>query len=169
MIRRKIPLNVWELPLKKVFLYLFVAILSLSAGVAYQLYNQSDFSTLEGNSYTFKDLHGKWVVINYFAEWCAPCLREIPELNEFHDTIQGQENVVLFGVSYDAIQDHELSLLAEKYDIQFPLINEIESSMPFEMPKYLPATYLIKPDGSLAGQLLGEQSQQTLLEAIKTK
>ncbi len=155
--------------MKKVFLYVFVGMLSLSIGVAYQIYSQTDFSTLEGKSYTFKELQGKWLVINYFAEWCAPCLREIPELNEFHHTMQEQGDVVLFGVSYDAIQDHELSLLAEKYDIQFPLINELDTAMPFDPPKYLPATYLIRPDGTLAGQLLGEQSQQSLLEAIQAK
>ena len=109
---------------------------------------------------------GKWIIINYFAEWCAPCLREIPELNDFKALTDGKQNAVLFGVSYDAMQDHELSLLAKKYNIEFPLINNVKTALPFETPKYLPATYLIRPDGTLEGQLLGEQNSKSLNQAI---
>jgi len=143
-----------------------VGISSLALGITYQLNNRYDFTTLDGSTYQFKELQGKWIVINYFAEWCAPCLREIPELNEFSKLIDRNQNAVLFGVSYDAIQDHELSLLAEKYNIEFPLINNIKTALPFESPKYLPATYLIRPDGTLAGQLLGEQNSKSLNQVI---
>jgi len=64
------------------------------------------------------------------------------------------------------MQDHELSLLAKKYNIEFPLINNVKTVLPFETPKYLPATYLIRPDGTLAGQLLGEQNSKSLNQAI---
>jgi thiol-disulfide isomerase/thioredoxin len=151
---------------KKILLYLVIGLTSLSLGVAYQLNTRYDFSTLDGSTYQFKELQGKWVVINYFAEWCAPCLREIPELNEFKKLTDSKQNAVLFGISYDAMQDHELTLLAEKYNIAFSLINNIETNLPFETPQYLPATYLIRPDGTLAGQLLGEQNSKSLSEAI---
>lgn len=152
--------------MKKILLYLVIGLTSLSLGVAYQLNTRYDFSTLDGSTYQFKELQGKWVVINYFAEWCAPCLREIPELNEFKKLTDSKQNAVLFGISYDAMQDHELTLLAEKYNIAFSLINNIETNLPFETPQYLPATYLIRPDGTLAGQLLGEQNSKSLSEAI---
>ncbi|MFQ3206816.1 MAG: peroxiredoxin [Glaciecola sp.] len=152
--------------MKKVLLYLVVGIISLSLGIAYQLNNRYDFTTVDGSTYQFKELQGKWIIINYFAEWCAPCLREIPELNKFKKLSDSKQNAVLFGISYDAMQDHELTLLAEKYNITFPLINNIDIALPFETPKYLPATYLIRPDGTLAGQLLGEQNSKSLSEAI---
>ncbi|MFQ3249734.1 TlpA family protein disulfide reductase [Glaciecola sp.] len=155
--------------MKKIVLYLVVSISALTLGISYQLHNRYDFSTLDGSTHQFKELEGKWVVINYFAEWCAPCLREIPELNEFKTFSDKAQTAVLFGVSYDALQDHELSLLAEKYNINFPLINHVETALPFETPKYLPATYLIRPDGTLAGQLLGEQSMKSLNEAVGNK
>jgi thiol-disulfide isomerase/thioredoxin len=152
--------------MNKILLYLLTGLISLSVGVAYQLNNRYDFTTLDGSTYQFKELQGKWIVINYFAEWCAPCLREIPELNEFKKLTDGKQNAVLFGISYDAMQDHELTVLAEKYNITFSLINHIETKLPFEMPKYLPATYLIRPDGTVAGQLLGEQNSRSLNQAI---
>lgn len=153
--------------MKKTFLYVVVGLLSLTVGITYQLSSRYDFTTLDGSTYQLKDLQGKWVVINYFAEWCAPCLREIPELNEFKKLTDESGNAILFGVSYDALQDHELSLLAKKYNITFPIINNVETEFPFEGPKYLPATYLIRPDGTLAGQLLGEQNVKSLLQAIE--
>lgn len=152
--------------MKKILLYLAVGISALILGITYQLNSRYDFTTLDGSTYQFKELEGKWVIINYFAEWCAPCLREIPELNEFKKLTDGKQNAILFGISYDAMQDHELSLLAEKYNIAFPLINSIETDLPFDAPKYLPATYLIRPDGTIAGQLLGEQSMKSLSQAI---
>ncbi len=152
--------------MKKNILYLVIGLISLSLGVAYQLSNRYDFTTLDGSTYQFKELQGKWIVINYFAEWCAPCLREIPELNEFKKLTDNEQNAVLFGISYDSMQDHELTLLAEKYNISFMLINNIETDLPFVRPKYLPATYLIRPDGTFAGQLLGEQDSNSLRQAI---
>lgn len=152
--------------MKKALLYIFAGIGALALGIAYQVHNRYDFTTLDGSTYQFKELQGKWVIVNYFAEWCAPCLREIPELNEFKALIDTNESAVLFGISYDAMQDHELSLIAQKYNIEFPLINNVETTLPFETPQYLPATYLIRPDGTLAGQLLGEQSVKSLQEAI---
>lgn len=155
--------------MKKVLLYIVVGIVSLVIGVSYQIHNRYDFTTLDGSTHKLNDLKGQWVVINYFAEWCAPCLREIPELNEFHELTKESENAVLFGISYDAMQDHELALLSEKYAISFPLINNIKTKLPFAAPNYLPATYLIRPDGTLAGQLLGEQNIDSLRQAIQNK
>jgi len=154
---------------KKILLYLVFGISTLVLGITYQLNSRYDFTTLDGSTYQFKELEGKWVIINYFAEWCAPCLREIPELNEFKKLTDGKQNAVLFGMSYDAMQDHELSLLAEKHNIAFPLINTVKTGLPFDAPKYLPATYLIRPDGTLAGQLLGEQSMKSLSQAISAE
>jgi thiol-disulfide isomerase/thioredoxin len=152
---------------KKVLLYIVAGIISLTIGIGYQLNTRYDFTTLDGSKHKLEELQGQWVVINYFAEWCAPCLREIPELNEFHELSNSDGNALLFGISYDAMQDHELSLLADKYSISFPLINSVEKKLPFPPPKYLPATYLIRPDGTLAGQLLGEQNINSLKQAIK--
>jgi hypothetical protein len=50
--------------------------------------------------------------------------------------------------------------------MDFPLINNITTPFPFERPQYLPATFIINPDGSLKGQLFGEQSAENLLSAI---
>ncbi len=53
------------------------------AGFYLSLSLKSDFTTVEGQSYQWQDFKGQYLVVNYFAEWCAPCLKELPELNQF--------------------------------------------------------------------------------------
>ena len=143
-----------------------MSIAAITAGIFLRQLNAYDFTTLDGSKLQLADHKGEWVVVNYFAEWCAPCLREIPELNKF-EQLTKNESISLYGISFDKLQTHELSLLKDKYDIRYSLIDEVKSPFPFEAPQYLPATFLLRPDGSIAGQLLGEQKAESLLEAIK--
>ncbi|MGB3727506.1 MAG: TlpA disulfide reductase family protein [Glaciecola sp.] len=148
----------------RIFASVFAA-LALVAGISLAYINQTDFTTISGEQYKHSDLSDKIVIVNYFAEWCAPCLREIPELNTFYK--QKPSNVALFGVSYDNLTTDQLIALKQKYDIEFDLINAINTPFVFEKPQYLPATFVINKDGEMAGQLLGEQTAQGLLEAIQ--
>lgn len=141
-----------------------LAALAFGGGLfTYHLF-QYDFKTLNHEKYKHTDLEGSIVVVNYFAEWCAPCLREIPELNEFYH--QAPSKVKLFAVSFDALSEEKLAAIKSKYNIEFPLIVDIKNDFAFEKPQYLPATFIIKPNGEIAGQLLGEQTINSLNEAI---
>ena len=148
----------------RIFASVFAA-LALFAGISFAYINQTDFTTISGEQYKHSDLKDKIVIVNYFAEWCAPCLREIPELNTFY--MQKPSNVALFGVSYDNLTTDQLIALKQKYNIEFDLIDAINTPFVFEKPQYLPATFVINKDGEMAGQLLGEQTAQGLLEAIQ--
>ena len=126
---------------------------------------QANVTTDNGKTYDWSSMNGKTVVVNYFAEWCAPCLRELPELNEFHH--QKPDNVELIGVSFDPMSNEDLAALKEKHGIEFPLVlTQPAPVFPFERPNMLPATYVIRADGSVDGPLMGEQTLDSLNNAV---
>ena len=52
------------------------------------------------------DFHGRWLVINYWAEWCTPCIKEIPELNQL---AQQYPELAVVGVNFDGTEGDELA------------------------------------------------------------
>ncbi|GAB3016906.1 peroxiredoxin family protein [Bowmanella dokdonensis] len=141
-------------------------LVALVTGLVAYHWSEPDFSTLDGEAVSWSELQGQVVVINFFAEWCAPCLRELPELNRFAGMIEGQ-NVRLFGASFDQVNNDELSKLKEKYQIGFDLIlSQPPARLPLERPNALPATFIIGPDGRVLRQLMGEQHADSLLDTV---
>ena len=57
---------------------------------------------VDGKQHNLSDYRGKWVVVNYWATWCPPCLTEIPELVDFHEDHKDKDAVVL-GVNFEDI------------------------------------------------------------------
>lgn len=149
--------------LKLVYLLFGLACaVSLMGGIWFQQSKQADAKFLNGETFKWQDYEGKWLVVNYFAQWCAPCLREIPQLNVFHQQ-QKNHNSFLLGVSFDSMSSSQLTQIKQQYDIGFPLLDpEYSNDMINPSPKHLPATYIISPQGRLVDVLLGEQSQQSI-------
>ena len=67
----------------------------------------ADFEFSDGSSGTFADYRGKWIFINYWAEWCPPCREEVPDLNRFHSVHKDRDAVVL-GVNFDLPEREKL-------------------------------------------------------------
>jgi thiol-disulfide isomerase/thioredoxin len=61
-----------------------------------------DFSMsgIDGKEYRLSDFKGKWVLVNFWATWCPPCLEEMPELEIFHSRHK-DSNAVVIGVNYE--------------------------------------------------------------------
>lgn len=140
------------------------ALFALLVGVWVQQSLKADFSSLDGEKHRWSDSEGKWKVVNYFAEWCAPCLREMPELNHFYQL--HKENIDIFAVSFDPLDEAELTQLQQKYDIQFPIIVKLNTLPWTRPPNSLPTTYILDADGNVQKQLKGEQSVEKLIETI---
>jgi len=110
-------------------------------------------------------LQGKWLVINYWAIWCAPCRKEIPELNQLAQQLAGSAEV--FAVNFDGKQGQELAKEAKELGITFTVLAQ-DPAPRFNLPRStaLPMTYLIAPNGELKQTLLGEQTADGLLEQL---
>lgn len=143
---------------------ILTALLALFVGLWTQQALKVDFTAVDGQGYRWSHSQGKWRVVNYFAEWCAPCLREIPELNHFYQL--NKDEIDIFAVSFDAMSKEELIALQEKYDIQFPVIEQLNVLPWGQPPSSLPTTYILDADGNVQKQLKGEQSAEKLLKTI---
>ena len=110
-----------------------------------------------------QSLRGQWVVINYWAEWCKPCLEEIPELNKLDSAYPA---VTVVGINYDGATGEELAQQAQKLDIQFALWEQDPSSeLGVARPAVLPTTIVVNPEGEIATTLIGPQDFEALSAA----
>ncbi|WP_421134559.1 TlpA family protein disulfide reductase [Alteromonas sp. A079] len=140
---------------------LLLFIVPLGVGVFVYQSQQFDFETLDGTTHSWSDMQGEWVVINYFAPWCAPCLREMPELNAFSNALPS--NTRLFAINYDRLSREDLSKLVTKYDIELNVIfAQQNTTLPLSKPAYLPATFIIGPDGKVKETIMGEVTEHSL-------
>ena len=149
--------------MKKIVIVL-AALSALILGLWTQQNLKVDFISLDGQEHRWNNYQGKWKVVNYFAEWCAPCLREMPELNHFYQ--QYNDEVDIYAVSFDPLNKRQLIDLQQKYDIQFPIINKLHTLPWSQPPNSLPTTYILDADGKVQKQLKGEQSVQKLIQTI---
>ena len=118
-----------------------------------------------GGQVRLSELSGRWLFINYWAEWCAPCRDEIPELNELHEQ-RDEHGVRVFGVNYDEVRGEKLVALMERMDIRFPVLEEDpRARWGYRQPDVLPVTVVIGPDGELRQELRGPQTLEDLLAA----
>jgi thiol-disulfide isomerase/thioredoxin len=134
-------------------------ILLLSAGCS-----QPDFRDTRGNGYRYEDYLGKNLVINYWAIWCGPCIKEIPELVALDEN---HEDIVVFGVNYDQPGPEMMAEQIADLSINFPVFDhDPYQHFDVDKPEVLPTTLIIGKDGKLQDVLVGPQTEQSLLDAI---
>tara|TARA_R100001244_G_scaffold12886_1_gene14680 strand:- start:6561 stop:7004 length:444 start_codon:yes stop_codon:yes gene_type:complete len=112
-------------------------------------------------------LEGQWLVINYWAEWCAPCRTEIPELNALAQQLGGQ-SVSVLGVNFDGLQGGELSQASQALGIEFTVLAQ-DPAPRYQLPRneVLPVTYIVDDQGQVRERLLGEQTAAGLTARLK--
>lgn len=134
---------------------------------ACQQHPQKSFTTVTGDTIDFSALQGKWVVINYFASWCGPCYKEVPELNAFYQHHKDRP-VVMVGVNFDQVGFDELAKLIKKMGITYPVVTQDPGPLlGIDHIPGIPATYLVTPSGKLLAPLLGEQTAASLQAAMQ--
>ncbi len=127
--------------------------------------NQSGYPLQNGKSIMIPNPDG-WMLVNYWAPWCAPCLKEIPELNHLSKSLPSPL-VGVVGIYFDPITAAQLDAEIIKHHVEFPNISAESTSFPVPRPNMLPANYLISAKGEVFGPLLGPQTQQSIMDAIK--
>jgi thiol-disulfide isomerase/thioredoxin len=124
--------------------------------------SEPSFRLAGGSQIQLSELHGSWVLINYWADWCRPCREEIPELNELHERQEG-EPIYVLGVNFDYLEGQELESLIAEMGIEFPvLVDDPQVIVGYDAAQVLPMTVIISPQGSVHNVLVGPQTTETI-------
>jgi len=111
---------------------------------------------LDGKLHTLADYRGKWVVVNFWATTCPPCIKEMPELSDFHDRHKDDDAVVL-GVNFEDIRLSWMRAFLNSVDVSYPILPWGTSpATPFGLVIALPTTFIVSPSGTSVASYTGQ-------------
>jgi thiol-disulfide isomerase/thioredoxin len=121
-------------------------------------------TTLDGKTFDLAAQRGKWVIVNYWATWCVPCIKEMPDISRF---VAAHKNVTAVGLAYEDSDPADIKAFLAKHPVAYPIAQVSLDQPPkdFDEPRGLPTTYVIGPDGKVAKHIVGPVTEASL-EAI---
>ncbi len=122
-------------------------------------------TTVDGGSYDLATHRGNWVVVNFWATWCGPCIKEMPELSALHTM---RQNIEVVGLAYEDIETADMQAFLEERPVSYPVVilDPMRPPQDFATPRGLPTTYLIAPDGKVARHFLGPVTAHDIEQAV---
>jgi thiol-disulfide isomerase/thioredoxin len=143
-----------------------VPLLVLTVSIAqadYETEGPVDFSLqqLGGEAVALADYRGEWVVVNYWATWCAPCRKEIPDLSELHSE---RDDLTVLGLAYEELDDADFFEFLEDFDVSYPIlkVDVYAPPEPFGAPKVLPTTIILDKQGRAVKAFLGPVTRESI-------
>jgi thiol-disulfide isomerase/thioredoxin len=134
---------------------------------AYETEEPVDFSLeqLGGGEVRLSDYLGEWVVVNYWATWCAPCRKEIPDLSKLHDQ---RADVTVLGLAFEDLEDSDYYAFLEDFDVTYPIlkVNVYDPPEPFGAPMALPTTIILDPQGRAVKAFIGPVTREAIEKFI---
>ena len=116
-----------------------------------------------GEKKQLSDYRGKWLLVNYWAGWCKPCIHEIPELN----LLNAESAIQVFGYNFDHLEGEPLQVELARFAIDYPsLVQEPGPLFEQNPPAGIPATMLIDPEGRFKFWLMGPQTKESIQARI---
>lgn len=165
--------------LKIILIFVFIGTISVIGGAYFKMSSTTSHENFETkifyNSITkninnenvaLSKFEGKWLLINFWATWCAPCREEIPELNEFYK----HNDINLIAIAIDEIAD--VVKFQDEIPIQYPsfIANDIDG---VRLTKnlgnsrgVLPFTVIVQPDGLVKKSFYGKVNISELNQAL---
>jgi thiol-disulfide isomerase/thioredoxin len=126
-----------------------------------------DIVDTQGHHHRLADYQGRWVVVNFWATWCVPCVQEIPELTAF---ARAHPDVVVIGVALDAADPEVVKRFAARHGLAYPLVigdDAVERQLGGQ--EALPVTRIYDPEGRVAYDRVGRIDRRVLESATRDR
>ena len=122
--------------------------------------------TYGGETFTFGPKDGKVTLVVFWATWCTPCLEEIPQLKDFHETY-AEQGFRVVSINIDDPEGVKAPLLAKQFEINYPvLIGDEKAEKAFGGLRALPTSFLVGRDGRVKRKLEGLYPAATMEQLI---
>ena len=150
----------------RIFVAIALALAATSVAAATATKPTLVVNTLDGASFDLSKQSGKWVIVNFWATWCSPCLKELPDISAFVSA--HQDKVAAIGLDLEEADKPEIEKFLKNHPLSYPVAQVDPDNPPkdFDTPKGLPNTYVIAPDGHVAKAFLGPVTAKDLGDVI---
>ena len=120
--------------------------------------------TLAGQELSLESFKGKTVVLNFWATWCPPCVKEMPDLQKLSVDLADQ-NTVFIGISNEP--EDKLKEFVDSNGITFHIVSGSGFPAPFDRIRAIPTTFIIDPQGVIQEKYVGSRTYKQFRTAIE--
>ena len=143
------------------WLLFIVALFWVGAGFAAEKFTLTD---ADGKSHSLAGYRGKWVIVNFWATWCPPCLEEIPDLVAIKET---RKDVEVIGIAMEFQDARQVMQFADGMFVNYPIVlGDRKISESIGQVDGLPTTFIYDPQGKLAERHVGKITRKQIERII---
>lgn len=121
---------------------------------------------LSGKEFSLSDYKGKVILINFWATWCGPCLKEMPDLEKLYQNYKAKDFQIL-GIAV-ASKEKDIPKKVQSTGVTYPiLLGNNQTVSDYGSFSSIPQSFIIDRDGSIVMQITGSWHYEQFEEAVK--